>query len=363
MKLAKLNNRALRILAGPGALRTLQSDGVQKNTIGALAGASGGPKWLVLSGLDPVLADFLMGDRSTPIDLIGSSIGAWRMACFAQRDPLKALLGFRSAYVEQAYSEKPDRHEITRISLELVEQLLGPGGADDALCHPSARLHILTVRSRALTASDTPLLLAPGLLIAAALNAISRRLLRTSFERVVFHDARSTSPILADGGFRQLNVELSDANLGPAIVASGAIPLLLAGVRDIVGAPKGRYRDGGITDYHLDIPMVRKSSLCLYPHFYPTITPGWFDKRLKHRAGCAEYFDRTIVLAPSAEFVAKLPGGKIPDRQDFVDLTNQERQRRWRDVVAECQRLGDELAECVSQDLWAEVAEPLILER
>lgn len=355
--------RGLRVLAGPAALAELNRDGFNRERIRSLAGASGGPKWLVLSGLDPQIAESVMANRCSPIDLIGSSIGAWRMACFAKSDPRAALAEFSEAYLGQTYSERPDRHEITKVSLSLVQQLLGPGGAAQVLEHDQARLHILTVRSRLLTRSDQPALLAAGLLLAASANALQRAWLANFFERVVFHDDRSQAPLLGTDDFGQQNVALTPSNLAAAIVASGAIPLLLAGVQNVPNAPAGVYRDGGITDYHLDLPLAPSDGLCLYPHFYSTLTPGWFDKRLRRRRVLARNFDRVILLAPDSQFVAALPGAKIPDRTDFTELSNSERQLRWRQVAKESQRLGDEFAEHIANETLHTIAEPLSVQR
>jgi hypothetical protein len=54
-------------------------------------------------------------------------------------------------------------------------------------------------------------------------------------------------------------------------------------------------------------------------------------------------------MAPSPEFVAALPNGKIPDRDDFYGIGNDERIRAWRRVVAERERLADALRELVSR--------------
>jgi hypothetical protein len=48
-----------------------------------------------------------------------------------------------------------------------------------------------------------------------------------------------------------------------------------------------------------------------------------------------------LLVAPSPDWVAKLPFGKIPDRNDFKHLKDAERQRYWRQVTAETARLGD----------------------
>ena len=59
--------------------------------------------------------------------------------------------------------------------------------------------------------------------------------------------------------------------------------------------------------------------------------------RVRHAPG------RALLIAPSAEFVASLPGAKIPDRRDFYTMPEAERMRRWQAVVDASEALGDEL--------------------
>jgi hypothetical protein len=54
---------ALRILAGPTALRSLREHGFQPDAFTVMAGASGGAKWLVLGGLDRALATHFVAGR------------------------------------------------------------------------------------------------------------------------------------------------------------------------------------------------------------------------------------------------------------------------------------------------------------
>jgi hypothetical protein len=137
------------------------------------------------------------------------------------------------------------------------------------------------------------------------------------------------------------------------VVATGSIPLVLSGVRDIHGARPGVYRDGGVIDYHLDLPHSVGESLTLFPHFYDRIVPGWFDKKLKWRKPHPGNIDRTILISPSAEFVAKLPNAKIPDRTDFVKLSPVDREKAWRACVAACAELADEFNEVIARDQLA----------
>jgi hypothetical protein len=198
-----------------------------------------------------------------------------------------------------------------------------------------------------------------GLITAALLNAASRSTLGWSFERALFYDAREKPPFFDVTGFPLRQTELTPANLRDAVVATGAIPLVLSGVRDIAGAQPGVYRDGGVIDYHLDLPHSAHERLTLFPHFYDRIVPGWFDKRLTWRRPQAGNVDRTILISPSAEFVARLPLGKIPDRSDFLKFEPEERVRIWKRCVAECEALADEFREVIDKDQLGARLEPL----
>ena len=56
------------------------------------------------------------------------------------------------------------------------------------------------------------------------------------------------------------------------------------------------------------------------------------------------------MLAPSEAFIARLPYGKIPDRQDFVDLSNEEREKSWATVLAATDGLVAELHAALEKD-------------
>lgn len=350
---------SLTFKAGAGALKTVRAHGFDIATIGTLAGASGGAKWLVLSQLDRAILHSVAPRLVGPVHLIGSSIGSWRFACYGQADPVAAIERFESAYLDQTYSDRPDIHEITGKSREILQQVLGPDGVREILENPLFRTHIMTVRSRHITASENRWLLAAGLLSAAGLNAISRRTLGLFFERALFFDPRELPPFFDATGFPLQQIRLTSRNLEDAVAASGSIPLVLSGVRNIDGARPGTYRDGGIIDYHLDLPHSAEERLTLFPHFFDRIVPGWFDKQLVWRRPNAGNVDRTILVSPSAEFVASLPHGKIPDRGDFTRYEPAERVRIWRQCVAMCERLADEFHEVIERDQLAARLQPL----
>jgi hypothetical protein len=141
------------------------------------------------------------------------------------------------------------------------------------------------------------------------------------------------------------------------ILSTGCIPVLTKGVEDIAG--KGLYQDGGITDYGFDLPFKPKQGFVLYPHFSHTPVPGWFDKSLKWRKPKRENYSHTILLVPKQHFVESLPYGKIPDRNDFVKLSDAERKTYWHEVVTRSQVFTHQLAQLQPAD-WADHVEPLL---
>ena len=348
------SSSSLVFSAGRSALAEVREQGFDPARIGTLAGASGGAKWLVLSQLDRVIFDRILPRLEGPVHTIGTSIGAWRFACYAQADPHAAIERFEEAYLSQTYSERPDRAEITAKSREILDLVFGPDGVSEVLEHPTLRMHVMTVRSRHLVASEKSGVLAAGLMAAATANVASRTAVGRFFERALFYDRRDLPPFFDLDGFTMHRVPTSVDNVKDVILATGSIPLVLEGVRDIAGAPSGMYRDGGVIDYHLDFEHSSADKLALYPHFYDFLKPGWFDKRLSWRQSRPSSMDRTIVVSPAPSFVERLPHGKIPDRHDFSQFPPAERERNWRTVVDMCRELAEEFDEVLENDKLAE---------
>ena len=350
---------SLSLLAGPDALRILRERGLRAEDVDVVPGASGGPKWLVLAALDRFLfGEFLQVPRARPLDLIGSSIGSWRLACLALKDPAAALDRAHAGYIEQRYPHKPSAQLVTETSVRLLDTLLSPTGRDEILAHPWARLHVLTTLCRGPFGSERRSLQMAGLALAAAGNLATRRALAFQTKRVIFHAAGRESPFRDLSDFPTMHVPLTAENVGPALMASASIPLVLSGVR-VPGAPDGVFRDGGVIDYHLDLDFGPGEGLVLFPHFYPHMVPGWFDKALRWRRARPANFRRALVLCPSTEFVARLPGRKIPDRKDFVNLSDGERIAAWNEVVRASAELASELGELLASGRIADHVRPL----
>jgi hypothetical protein len=350
---------ALALNAGPRALEIIRERGLRAEDVDVVPGAAGGPKWLVLEGLDRFLfGDFLNRPRDRPLHLIGSSIGSWRTACMAMRDPQAAVVRLREGYIEQHYATKPTPAQVTATIRAIIERMLGEAGDEEVLSHPWARLHVITAECRGLAASERAAVQMLGLAAAAAGNLVSRRTLALQMRRIIFNTAGDDSPFRALADLPTQHRPLTRQNLRHALLASGSIPMVLLGV-PIPGEPRGMHRDGGVIDYHLDLDFGPGQGLVLYPHFYPHVVPGWFDKGLRWRRARWHNFKRALILAPTAEFVARLPGGKIPDRNDFYRMADAERVRVWRAVVAASAQLADELRELIAANRVAEAVRPL----
>ncbi len=361
----------LVVRAGRRARRAILEAGrLTPGMIAGMLGASGGPKWLVLRWIDEVLARRLLPFTERPLALVGSSIGAWRLACHAHPDPVGAFARFEAAYLSYRYEKGDDRRKVTADSRAILDPVFT---ADErtALFEGRHHLAIVAARGRGPLGRPDGVALAAGLLALAAANAVSRRHLRHFVERVVFADPRMAMPRFA-GPVATRRATLRPDGLADALMASGAIPFVLEPVRDPPGAPAGVYWDGGLVDYHFAPPPRPAgderedagrdgdagggdgSGILLYPHFRGDLVPGWFDKPWKSRHAPPERFEDLLLIAPSPAFVAGLPHGRIPDRGDFRRLPdNDERIGYWRRVLDEARRLGDALEALLEGDALA----------
>jgi hypothetical protein len=351
---------ALSFHAGPQALARIRAHGLRAGDIAIIPAAAGGPKGLIFQSLDQWLFGDWLAQAPRERTLIGSSIGAWRMAAACQRDPAKAFARLGELYSGQRYSTaKPSKQEIDGVVQELLREFVS-GHEDDIVNHPHHRLHLLTVRGRrALEAPRSHRAEMRGFAAAALHNLASRERLGNLLERVVIGDQRSQAPWLREkfDSFTTHFSALTRQNLAPGLLASGTLPLIMKPVSGIAEAPPGYYWDGGIIDYNLALPYSKagEGEIVLYPHFSEHIVPGWLDKALPWRRAARGpnrgWLDNVLIVAPSAEFKAKLPRGKLPDRNDFkyYGLDQDERIRKWRQAMGEGERLRDEFARFVEQ--------------
>ena len=325
-----------------------------------IPGAAGGPKGLGIAALDRAIFTEWLPGAPRVRHLVGASIGAWRFAAACREDAAAALREFTRLYIGQCYPPRPGRAFVSRCAREMLAALFA-GREGEVLSNPDYRLHILAVRGRWPLTRDSSWTTPLGFGMAAMANALARRHLARFLDRTLFRDPRGAPPFVPVGAiagadaahavrfdaFHTHVVPLRPANLGEALMASASIPLVLEGVADIPHAPRGVYWDGGIIDYHLHLPWHRAEGLVLYPHFTDRIVPGWLDKGLPWRSARGEWLENVVLVAPSREYLSKLPFGKLPDRNDFKRFAGDDagRMKYWTTAVAESERLAEAFLE------------------
>ena len=351
--------QALHIFVGPKALTHILEHGLRPEHIGVIPGAAGGAKGLTLGPLDRFIFGQWLPQSQQRIDLVGASIGAWRMATACLDNPVAAFERLEHDYIHQHYEPLPGKK---RVSAEQVSDAFGQslldfygGRIPEVLNHSRMRLHIVASHGRHILHREHPVATPLGYAGAFLSNLVRRRALGGWLERVVFSAQGAALPFDAQD-FRTHAVALTEGNFIPALQASCSIPFVLKAVHDIPGAPNGAYWDGGITDYHLHLQWNKPASgperaIVLYPHFQQYVVPGWLDKTLKWRHGATSFLNHTIVLAPNLAWVKSLPNGKLPSRSDFVAYEHDPagRVKAWTAAAKASEQLADEFAQWLTR--------------
>ena len=349
--------KALQLYAGPQARATIARDGLSPQQVHTIAAAAGGPKGLLLGPLDRFLFGEWLPRSQQPVDLVGASIGAWRMATACLEAPVQAFERLENDYIHQHYptrpgQKRPSADQVSETFSRTITSFFGQRERQ-VLNHPRYRLHIVTSRGRHILRRESAWRTPLGYLGAYMSNALRRNAMGAWLERVVFSSPPDAALPFATTDYRTRQIALTLENFQPALQASCSIPFVLRAVPDIAGAPAGAYWDGGITDYHLHLnyAAARGQGIVLYPHFQQQVVPGWLDKSLKWRHGSSPFLDTMLLLAPRPEWVASLPNAKLPDRTDFTRYGNDlaGRVKAWTATTAASRQLADEFAAWLEQ--------------
>ena len=337
----------LDIYVGETAKKEIEQNGFHPHMFDVFLGASGGPKWFTLLGLDQYVFGEFFKDRQQPLNLVGSSAGAFRSACFTQDDPVKAITELAKRYSESDFDKTITAQGLTDMAENMLHHIFSEHGINQIMSNPVFKAHFIVAKSKGFVKYENKILQGIGLGKSIAFNRLDRKHLKKQYERYVFGPADSALTIKDSHNIPTFYQGFTKENVKPSLLASGSIPFVMAGIKDIPGAEKGMYRDGGIIDYHFDLEF-NQPGLTLYPHFNKAPKAGWFDKSLA-RLPKPQSYDRIVMLVPSDEFIAKLPYGKIPDRKDFETIEYKARLEYWRTVFSESQRLAEKLDEVVKQ--------------
>ncbi|UTA46976.1 hypothetical protein L1F30_12470 [Simiduia sp. 21SJ11W-1] len=346
------------LLAGPAAYHHIQHNGLAPEHIHSVFGASGAAKWLTIYGLDRAIFEQWLPKSTHPIHLFGTSIGAWKLAAAGQSNPGWALNELAEGYIGQNYADGITQPVVHRELMKILNRFLQQPQADDLLSQARFNYHCGVARCHGTLSREAAWPLLRGMSSAFVRNFKGRRHLNRQFERVIFADPRRMPAVAATDGIPTELQPLNANNLRDAVVASGSIPYVMAPKTAIAEAPPGIYRDGGLVDYHpVPANFWREPGLILYPHFYPWLLPGWYDKYLPSRRATGSALDNVVMVVPTAAFVASLPAGRIPDRKDFQRFkhNDDERARRWRIVKERSLELGEAFMSVARAGDWAKV--------
>ncbi|KAF1023118.1 MAG: hypothetical protein GAK29_03018 [Acinetobacter bereziniae] len=345
---------ALTLRAGSLAKQLLEKEGLQSQHVDMIPGAAGGPKGIGLMGLDQaIFGDFLQRAKQRRF-LIGSSVGAWRFAGILAQGEQLGPERLAELYIHLPFHKKMKIAEIEKISREMLYSILDHQ-TQKLVEHPDYHLTIISAKAEHLFQSDQKLALYGSLLGIIGSNAVSRQHLSKFMQRVICQPAQFPQFKIQDDAFKTHYLNYDQDNVADWLMASGSIPAVTPAVKNIANAPQGAYRDGGLIDYHIDLPF-ESNGIVLYPHFTDRIIPGWFDKMFKSRTANPQNQARTLLISPSQAYLESLALGRLPDRKDFVikGLDDQKRITLWKQSVAESQRLGDEFLELIEKQNWAE---------
>ena len=119
----------LIIAAGKTALAHIRKNGLTPDDISTIFGASGAAKWLAIAGLDHKVFARFMTQRTnkTPVDLFGTSVGAFKLAGAARQDADTTLKVMADAYIAQSYEGKIDLTSIDKQTDIVFEKFMGHG--------------------------------------------------------------------------------------------------------------------------------------------------------------------------------------------------------------------------------------------
>lgn len=349
----------LCVRAGRRAHEIIMDGGFNFDRIVAYVAPAGGPRWLAASGFDLALLESNVLGNKKPVLLAGTSSGAWRLAAWPQPEPIRSYRTFMELYLEHSSYRRGDTPQFLLESMsEIIDAYIEEDAIPFALANKKYRLAVTTARAKNLSAFETRWIQKTGLGMTWFLNALNPAYVHWMFERVVFYYGPLPPRFCLRPGFRGKAIPLNVTNFKAAILASGAIPLVIAGLRDIYGAPTGIYRDGGIFDYHLNHEYTnREGEITLFFNHQERIVPGWLDKRLKSRRPSGSILEDVLMIYPSEQFVTKLPGGRVPDREDFVLYIDDPatRQNNWRKAVELCASFGEQFLEMMESGKVREV--------
>ncbi len=354
IQILKKSTPSLNIRAGALARQLIADEGFKAEHVDIIPGAAGGPKGIGIQGLDQAIFGEFLPQAPQRRTLIGASIGSWRFASILAWGAKPGTERLAQLYTELVFDNKMSRQTVSDVCRGMLAELI-KGKTEHLVQHPDYHLAVISAKAQHLFQSDKSLPLFASVAAIIGSNAVARKHCQHFMQRVISQPQHAQQLSFEQDAFQTHYQQLTAENVEAWLMASASIPGVMNAVRDIPDAPAGSYRDGGLIDYHIDLPY-NSQGIVLYPHFTDQIIPGWFDKMWKSRQANPQNQTRTLLISPSAEYLKSLPLGRLPDRKDFTlkGMDQQKRIQLWQQCIAESQRLGDEFLEMVEKQNFTE---------
>ena len=341
----------LRIRAGESLLTQIRDEGIAPERVRVFSGPATGPRWCAFAAIDEVIARTAML-RQGPgrVLLSGASAGAWRMAALACKDPMKALAHFREAYISMQFRSNESTMDRLETVYQAIRTFISEEDAEYIISHTSYDLSIQTARLRHLLASNLMPLSFTGFALAMGFHFMSPRFQPWFWENISFTTTSDPGEHARVPNIWR-TVPLVRGHLETVLAATGAVPFRVGPVRRISRAPAGVYCDGGLAEYVWKHETnLKPNEIVLIVHHGGPLYPCWLDKKARTLQGRFPMLNQIVTVSPGPRYMEALPGGRFPDRDDWVRFKNapQERIRRWKQAVAQSFELGELFEELTS---------------
>ncbi len=347
--------RSFNIHAGRVAMQHIHQFGLRAEDIRCILGPATGLAGFVLNPLDRFIFGTWLKHHSHPVDLIGSSFGALRMAAACCSNPDQSLMRLQDQFIYDVVEPGFDQHSSHSVRDAFTQciEAFYQSSAQEIANHSRFRLHVLASRGRRWLNSHNRAYQLAGLAAAFAANSLKRQHLQNWLERVIFEHPHSEAYRAASrpfnaSSFRTEMQSWNPSNLTRVLLASCSIPLVLPPVIGNQGLNQGLYWDGGLIDYDmcLDYSPIQ-TGLILMPNTHPEMFASWFDEPLRRAYPSANQLDRLVVISPDSQWIKSLPQARLPSRQDFALHRNNKAARvaQWKQCIGQAQQLVDDFAE------------------
>ncbi|MCX5850354.1 MAG: hypothetical protein NTW65_13060 [Deltaproteobacteria bacterium] len=215
----------IRIKAGKKIYEIIKDGGFNFDSVSTYFGPAVGPRWLIASGFDLTLLKGGFLGRSKPVQLVGSSAGAFRFAAWLQPEAIQSYNKLLNTYINVTYSREDTPATVLDKMIGVINEYLEDDALPFALANKKYRLVIITARVRGLVAFKNIGLQKLGLITCFVFNYFSRENIYKFADRVVFYNASKPPAFCLKSQFRGTYVQMNEINFKYAVLASGAIPL------------------------------------------------------------------------------------------------------------------------------------------